>query len=501
MQKIFLAIALMALSFAGACAPVTWIVTGTGDTSGSCSSGNCTTLRAAIASAGDGDTIQFDAGIDGGTILLSQYSNAQTGTEFGPSAFFITGGVSITIDGQAGLTRGITIARDTSKAPFRLFDVDSGSGLSLLGLTLKNGFAQGFGSGSGGGALGAGGAIFSRGDVSIDSCTFVGNQAQGGASGDGSGTYSGAGVGSAPINGNGGGPNGSVVSGVGGGFGGGGFAYDGGSDGSDGGFGGGGGAGGSGGYGGFGGGAGAASGSGSADGGFGGGGNNGTASGGGGAGMGGAIFNDAGALDIVNSTFTANGASGGAGGSATIGGSGFGGAIFNYSAVLNITSSTLARNSVAAASGGTADGGALYSLDDRDCSAGGNTCDSSTSGLDLEDSIFSGNVGTHDIFLNADTQPAAGTYAALIVSAYDNTQFTITNFKGSADPLLSPLANHGGWTPTMVPKQGSAAIDALTCTSGFVRNDQRDVSRPQGPACDIGAVEYDGDYIFANGFD
>jgi hypothetical protein len=53
----------------------------------------------------------------------------------------------------------------------------------------------------------------------------------------------------------------------------------------------------------------------------------------------------------------------------------------------------------------------------------------------------------------------------------------------------------------MVPKQGSAAIDALTCTSGFVRNDQRDVSRPQGPACDIGAVEYDGDYIFANGFD
>lgn len=496
-RKISLAVLLAALPLGDAFA-TTLIVTTLGDAGTGVCTTTCT-LRDAINSAGDGDTIQFDSSIDGGTIVLGQYSNAQTGTEFGPSSFFITGNVSLTIDGQTGLTRGITIARDTTKAPFRLFDIDSGSGLALIGLTLKNGLAQGFGSGSGGGALGAGGAIFNQGDVSIHSCTFAGNKAQGGASGDGSGTYSGAGVGSAPVGGNGGGPNGSVVYGVAGGFGGGGIAYDGGSDG---GFGGGGGSGGPGGNGGFGGGAGAASGGGSANGGFGGGGNNGNNHGGGGAGMGGAIFNDAGSLSIVNSTFTANGASGGTGGNAAAGGSGFGGAIFNYSGALSIASSTLAHNSAAAASGGTADGGALYSLDDRDCGAGGNVCaNGSASSFDLEYSIFSNSSAAHDIAIITDSPPAAGTFDGLIVMSRDVTQFTISDFVGSADPQLSPLGNHGGWTPTMVPKSGSSAIDALTCTSGFVRDDQRGVSRPHGASCDVGAVEYDGDYIYANGFD
>ncbi|MBS0486308.1 MAG: hypothetical protein JSS13_03125 [Proteobacteria bacterium] len=482
----------------------TWVVTGTGEpTSTICNpvTFDCPTLRDAFNSASNGDKIQFASSIDGGTILLGNYSNAQTGTEFGPSAFFITGGMAITIDGETGLTRGITIARDTAQAPFRLFDVDAGSGLTLIGLTLKNGLAQGFNSGSGGGSLGAGGAIFNQGDLIIDSCTFVGNKAQGGASGDGSGNYSGAGVGSAPVNGKGGGPNGSVVFGVPGGFGGGGIAYDGGSDG---GFGGGGGSGGPGGNGGFGGGAGSASGGGSANGGFGGGGNNASSYGGGGAGMGGAIFNDAGTLNIVNSTFTANSASGGAGGNAAAGGSGFGGAIFNYSAVLTIQSSTLARNSVAAASGGIADGGALYSFDDRNCGVGGNTCpNGSASSFDLESSIFSNSSATHDVVVNTGSPPAVGTFSDLIVMSRDATQFTIANFASSADPQLSPLGNHGGWTPTMVPKQGSAAIDALTCTSGFARDDQRGVARPYPSSgqCDVGAVEYDGDYIFANGFD
>ena len=109
-------------------------------------------------------------------------------------------------------------ARDTSQPAFRLFDIDiSGSspnfivsGLTLQGLTLKDGLAQGFSSDSGGGALGAGGAIFNQGNLTIDRCTFAGNAAQGGASGDGSGNYGGAGVGSAPPapGSSGGGPNG-----------------------------------------------------------------------------------------------------------------------------------------------------------------------------------------------------------------------------------------------------------------------------------------------------
>jgi hypothetical protein len=55
------------------------------------------------------------------------------------------------------------------------------------------------------------------------------------------------------------------------------------------------------------------------------------------------------------------------------------------------------------------------------------------------------------------------------------------------DPLLGPLADHGGLTLTHELLAGSPAIDhaAVTCDSP----DQRGVARPQGPRCDIGAFE------------
>lgn len=53
-------------------------------------------------------------------------------------------------------------------------------------------------------------------------------------------------------------------------------------------------------------------------------------------------------------------------------------------------------------------------------------------------------------------------------------------------PLLGPLANNGGPTDTHALLAGSPAIDAGgTCPA----TDQRGVTRPQGPACDIGAFE------------
>jgi hypothetical protein len=56
---------------------------------------------------------------------------------------------------------------------------------------------------------------------------------------------------------------------------------------------------------------------------------------------------------------------------------------------------------------------------------------------------------------------------------------------------LGPRANNGGLTPTMLPGAGSIAIDAIPTSDTFVctGTDQRGVSRPQGPGCDIGAVE------------
>jgi hypothetical protein len=55
-------------------------------------------------------------------------------------------------------------------------------------------------------------------------------------------------------------------------------------------------------------------------------------------------------------------------------------------------------------------------------------------------------------------------------------------------PLLAPLGNYGGPTPTMPPLAGSPAIDGCTNGSSFA-TDQRGYPRNVGLAPDIGAVE------------
>ncbi len=58
----------------------------------------------------------------------------------------------------------------------------------------------------------------------------------------------------------------------------------------------------------------------------------------------------------------------------------------------------------------------------------------------------------------------------------------------NTDPLLGPLLNNGGFTPTHALPFYSPAVDAAgNCSIGV---DQRGVARPQGAACDIGAYEY-----------
>ncbi len=63
----------------------------------------------------------------------------------------------------------------------------------------------------------------------------------------------------------------------------------------------------------------------------------------------------------------------------------------------------------------------------------------------------------------------------------------------TADPLLGPLQRNGGATPTHRPQAGSplidAAADCLDILGASIATDQRGVARPQGSACDIGAVE------------
>jgi predicted outer membrane repeat protein len=60
--------------------------------------------------------------------------------------------------------------------------------------------------------------------------------------------------------------------------------------------------------------------------------------------------------------------------------------------------------------------------------------------------------------------------------------------RDNVDPLLGPLANNGGFAKTELLRKNSPAIDDGTDV-GCPLTDQRGVSRPQGQACDVGAVE------------
>lgn len=58
------------------------------------------------------------------------------------------------------------------------------------------------------------------------------------------------------------------------------------------------------------------------------------------------------------------------------------------------------------------------------------------------------------------------------------------------DPGLGALANNGGPTPTRVPSSFSPLLNAVPVVLPVCAGiDQRGIARPQGPACEIGAVE------------
>lgn len=61
----------------------------------------------------------------------------------------------------------------------------------------------------------------------------------------------------------------------------------------------------------------------------------------------------------------------------------------------------------------------------------------------------------------------------------------------NANPLLGPLQDNGGFTPTRALLPGSPAIDAVVSGScPPPGTDQRGFGRPAGPRCDIGAFEF-----------
>ena len=71
----------------------------------------------------------------------------------------------------------------------------------------------------------------------------------------------------------------------------------------------------------------------------------------------------------------------------------------------------------------------------------------------------------------------------------------------TGDPLLQPLANNGGPTPTLALSIGSPAID-VGSNPLLLATDQRGAGfrRVSGPHADIGAFET-ADTIFIDGFE
>jgi CSLREA domain-containing protein len=76
---------------------------------------------------------------------------------------------------------------------------------------------------------------------------------------------------------------------------------------------------------------------------------------------------------------------------------------------------------------------------------------------------------------------------ANLVETHDSA-CVVTSGVLSQDPQLLALANNGGPTRTQAPALGSPALNAGGACD--LTRDQRGVGRPQGGACDLGALEY-----------
>jgi len=220
-------------------------------------------------------------------------------------------------------------------------------------------------------------------------------------------------------------------------------------------------------------------------------------------GDGGAILNRVGALSVAYSIFTGNQGGTVSGGGIenndialvsdstftgnTAGANGGGGLYNGLGGRLTVTNSTFATNS-AGASGG---GGLLIE----------------TGVLTVTNSTFAGNTagagGPGNIsgtLALKNTIVAGGSprnCAGPITSQGHNLVSGATCGFGAAgdlfnmNPLLGPLRDNGGPTPTQALLPGSPAIDHGDNT-GCPTADQRGVPRPRGAACDIGAYEYGG---------
>ena len=235
--------------------------------------------------------------------------------------------------------------------------------------------------------------------------------------------------------------------------------------------------------------------------------------------MGGVIFNHTGTVSLINVTAIGNAARGGAGSascSTPCGGSGLGAVLFNLNGNVTIDFSTLAGNMLSGnnlqADAKGPEDGTVYSLAYGNKIQGGSA---SSATLKVRNSIIR---GTHaDGGLQSDVSGnvvnGTNTNTSSLIYAGKNfigQSYTVAGVSQSGtspstvDPLLGALSLYRSsyLLPVLPIGANSPAKDsASSCLeadgSTTLTIDERGATRPYGSQCDVGAYEFDGDYIFA----
>jgi hypothetical protein len=210
----------------------------------------------------------------------------------------------------------------------------------------------------------------------------------------------------------------------------------------------------------------------------------------GGQGAGGAVFNY-GTSELVNCTFFANVVSGGAGGAGSSGsfrggrggngGAAWGGGVYNYRR-LAATNCTFSDGGTIGGTNGAGGAGAVAGQDgQRGITRGANLANARGT-FYLKNCVI------------AYASPGTNGYGRFADTGYNLSSDRSMVFRGAGslvntNPLLGILADNGAPTHTIALQAGSPAIDRGDPTFCFP-TDQREVARPVGPRCDIGAYEF-----------
>ena len=200
-------------------------------------------------------------------------------------------------------------------------------------------------------------------------------------------------------------------------------------------------------------------------------------------GDGGGVYNLNGIANVANSTFAGNSANRGGGvysrnATTRIGNTTFsdnssateGGAVYNFNSGTTISFTTFSGNFAAG------QGGAIYQVAARSLTVSNIALQHGASA----DNCFVAEIDAHTVFAGGANISDDNSCAAHF--------FAQPGDRNNTDPLIGPLLNNGGPTPSHMPLPGSPMIDGGQCAAG-VSTDQRGVARPQGAACDVGAIE------------